>query len=145
MQHTKCKLDVNFFIAGTPAAALLSQRARCACSCSSRCLALAVALVAGSGSEHIDSSIGAQLPHSTGYIRLGSFLGSPAWRRRSRLLPKVCSGSHRQKKKIMVSQGITCAESIHPEYVLCSTAGNHPRPRGRMPVGHYPRPRGTTP
>jgi len=41
----------------------------------------------------------------------------------------------------MVSQGTTCAEFIHPEYVLCSTAGNHPRPRGRMPAGHYPRPR----
>ena len=184
----------------------------------------------GSGSEHIDSSIRAQLPHSTGYmvwfridkklvdhafyivrinhwddghhcvkvakislhffvecfrareslrdlgcgasgcsqdtmpstllqlstlrpsressaflIRLGSFLGSQAWRQSPRLLPKVCSGSHRQKKQIMVSQGTTCAEFIHPEYVLCSTAGNHPRPRERMPAGHCPRPRRMTP
>ena len=34
-------------------------------------------------------------------------------------------------------------EFIHPQYVLCFTAGNYPRPCGMMPAGRYPRPSGT--
>ena len=46
MNHPKRKLGVNFFIAGTSAAALLSRRARCASCFRGRYLALVVALVA---------------------------------------------------------------------------------------------------
>ena len=35
-------------------------------------------------------------------------------------------------------------EFIHPQYVLCFTAGNYPQTCGRMPVGRYPWPSGRT-